>query len=212
VGWRPTSTITKEAGRPRIVPSPPCGMATLKNHGPCPQGPGCSKPTVWDGDDLQTRVPSPPCGMDVFQIIIIRSKPTVWDGDSRIPNTQHILIIRSISPPCLTRFYNYEGSLWRRVPSPPCGMATSEKQSGGPHGTTVPSPPCGMATIQFIGKGVGYLSSEPTVWDGDTKGRFLSLCPSPRFQAHRVGWRLGMSIQELFITQRSKPTVWDGDV
>jgi hypothetical protein len=102
-----------------------------------------------------------------------------------------------------------------KVPSPPCGMATSLRfqfslkhifrseptvwdgdlsSMCSPHqATIVPSPPCGMATFTW-----SKPCSEPTVWDGDLAKLqlFLLFCGSGLWDGDSL---------------RSEPTVWDGD-
>ena len=63
------------------VPSPPCGMATLRLLLPCLFLRSGSEPTVWDGDEDTfslwcelPSVPSPPCGMATVDHVVIEVK------------------------------------------------------------------------------------------------------------------------------------------
>jgi hypothetical protein len=105
-----------------IVPSPPCGMATISTFRFLLVGNLFHWAMGFRAHRVGWRlnltcpfkpyhppsVPSPPCGMETrAQALIARdkncSKPTVWDGD--IP------------------LYRKEDTFFL-VPSPPCGMAT----------------------------------------------------------------------------------------
>jgi hypothetical protein len=129
VGWRLQLHLAIDFQK--LVPSPPCGMATCPLWG------------IW-------QVPSPPCGMATYLCL-------------------RYLIVSS---------YEFQAHRvgWRLtlVPTP--------RSPSNPE--LVPSPPCGMATQCLLN--MLWLTSEPTVWDGDTS-------------FHPV------------YKSSSKPTVWDGD-